>query len=54
MASLTYSVQIKLCWWVMPYLRACGMFAWLMGMEPDVDKITNTVLRGVKLRMEAK
>ena len=54
MSALTYAVQIKLSWWVIPYLRACALFAWLSGMEPDVDKITSNVLRGVKLRMEAK
>lgn len=47
-------LHMKFSWWVKPYLYACITFAWLTGMEPNLDKITGTVMRDVKFRLETK
>lgn len=54
MATCTSTISIKRSWWVIPYLRACMLFAWLTGMEPDGEKIAATVMRGMKLELEGK
>lgn len=51
MAICTMTVSVKRAWWVIPYLRACMLFAWLTGMEPDGEKIASTVSRGMKIEM---
>lgn len=51
MASMTLTACITYQWWVKPYLNACVMFAWLTGMEPDFEKIANTVFKGIKLKI---
>nr|WP_158546382.1 hypothetical protein [Pseudomonas sp. RW407] len=54
MATCTMTVSVKRSWWVIPYLRACMLFAWLTGMEPDEEKIAATVTRAMKIRMGRK
>ncbi|WP_440466887.1 hypothetical protein ACKI1H_27050 [Pseudomonas sp. YH-1] len=52
MAVCSLTVSIKRSWWVIAYLRACMLFAWLTGMEPDGEKIASTVTRGMKIAFE--
>lgn len=54
MATSTLAISIKRSWWVIPYLRACMLFAWLTGMEPDGEKITETVMRGMKCELKSQ
>ncbi|MCY1388614.1 hypothetical protein D9M71_33890 [compost metagenome] len=54
MAVSDLVLRISYAWWVIPYLRACMLFARLTGMEPDCDKVSALLMRGVKFRMEAK
>lgn len=54
MAVCTLTVSLKCSWWVTPYLRACMLFAWLSGMEPDGEKIAATVMRGMKCEFKSQ
>lgn len=54
MAACQLTVSIKRAWWVIPYLRAYMVFAWLTGMEPDSEKIAATVARGMKCELKSK
>lgn len=54
MAACQLTVSIKRAWWVIPYLRACMVFAWLTGMEPDGEKIAGMVMRGMKFEFKAR
>lgn len=53
MAACSLTVIVKRSWWVIPYLRACMLFAWLTGMEPDGEKIAATVMRGIKCQVQS-
>lgn len=54
MATCTMAVSVKRAWWVIPYLRACMLFAWLTGMEPDGEKIAAMVMRGMKCEFKSQ
>lgn len=45
----TITVTVRLAWWVMPYMNAVARFSELVGLDPDVDKVVSTAMRGVKL-----
>ena len=47
MTSIT--INISLAWWVRPYLYGVALFAFLTFMDPDIDKVTKVVLRGVRV-----
>lgn len=49
MALCTLQLCVTYKWWVKPYVNACILFAWLTGMEPDCEKIVDTMLKGMKL-----
>lgn len=46
MALCTLQLCITYKWWLKPYLYACTLAAWLTGVEPDIDKIAATVIKG--------
>ncbi|WP_175405543.1 MULTISPECIES: hypothetical protein [unclassified Pseudomonas] len=54
MAATQLTVSIKRAWWVIPYVRACMVFAWLTGMEPDGEKIADTAMRGMKFEFKSQ
>jgi len=54
MAACQLTVSIKRAWWAIPYVRACMMFAWLTGMEPDVEKIAAIISRGMKCEINSE
>jgi hypothetical protein len=51
MAVISINIRVAVAWWVVPYIRTVALFAALFGMTPDVDKITRTVMRGVRVRL---
>lgn len=52
MATITARVSVKRAWWVLPYLRSIEVFCWMTGMTPDLDKVSATVMRGFKMKVE--
>ena len=42
-------VQIKLRWWLKPYLSALVFFCHLWGTEPDWEKLDPIIKRGLKV-----
>lgn len=46
MASSEMKITVRRAWWVTPYLQAVMWFSDLTGLEPDIDKVAGTVLRG--------
>lgn len=44
----TVKVRFYFAWWVDPYLFGCALVAWITGSQPDVDKIADTTMKGVK------
>jgi len=45
-------VYVKRAWWVIPYLNAVVLFAEVMGLEPDLEKVSATITRGFKVVTE--
>jgi len=46
MARVEMKITMKRACWVMPYLQAVIWFSDLTGLEPDIEKVAGTVLRG--------
>jgi hypothetical protein len=49
MAQCTITVTAMVSWWVRPYIQAVALFSFATGMQPDVDKVASTCMRGVRL-----
>lgn len=49
MAQIAGRLTVRFSWWVQPYLTGVILFARTFGMEPDLDKVTSTVMRGVRV-----
>lgn len=47
----TVTIQMRLAWWVRPYLGSVVLFARLTGMEPDMAKVGAMVQRGLRTRV---
>lgn len=45
----TIRLTLKRAWWVMPYLFGVHACTWLTGLEPDMDKVCATALKGFKV-----
>lgn len=52
MATETVAIQVRIAWWVWPYVAACVMFAMLHGLQPNADKIARFVARhGMRIKV---
>jgi len=47
MASITLTVQVA--WWVRWYISGVALFAMLTGLEPDMERVKATAMKGVRL-----
>ncbi|SDI40266.1 hypothetical protein [Pseudomonas abietaniphila] len=52
MAISTITFTIKWAWWVIPYLQAVTWFSEWTGLDPDVDKVVATAMRGLRLELD--
>jgi hypothetical protein len=50
MARCSITLTVRVAWWVRPYICSVALFAWLTGMNPDMDKVTRTAMRGIEAR----
>lgn len=48
MADSIMTVEIRVSWWLYPYIWLLCCLCWVFGTEPDEDKLTKMVLRGIK------
>lgn len=51
MAQCSITVRVKVAWWVIPYARAVAAFAALHGLRPDSEKVSRTVMRGIRVKL---
>ena len=42
-------VTIRIAWWVRWYISVVALCAFLSGFQPDMEKITAKVMKGVRL-----
>ena len=47
MASI--NVTIRVAWWVRWYISGVALCAFITGAQPDMEKITAKVMKGVRL-----
>lgn len=41
---LTLTITVRSRWWVRPYLNAVALFSDVFGLEPDYERIANTII----------
>lgn len=46
-----FRLAAVLPWWVQPYLWALAIACYVMGTQPDVEKLRRKILRGVRFRI---
>ena len=46
----TFQLQAYLPWWFVLYLRACYVFAWMIGMEVDTDIVSAQAEKAIRFR----
>ena len=42
-------VAIRVAWWVRWYISGVALFAMLTGLEPDMERVKATAMKGVRL-----
>ena len=47
MASMT--IKVRIAWWVRWYISGVALRAFITGAQPDMEKITAKVMKGVRL-----
>ncbi|WKZ84182.1 hypothetical protein N5B55_10330 [Ralstonia pickettii] len=45
--SLFIPFNYRTAWWVAPYLKGVAWVARTTGVNPDIPKVTRTVMRGI-------
>ena len=50
--SITF--EVRLAWWVRPYLYALVLFALIHGVQVDEQKASRVIMRGLKLKVAQK
>ncbi len=46
--SLFIPYNCRVAWWVSPYLKGVAWVARTTGVNPDIPKVTRTVMRGIQ------
>jgi hypothetical protein len=44
-------VTFSFAWWVQPYIWALAIACWVMGTQPDVDKLRAKLRRGIRFKI---
>ena len=47
MARIT--IKVRVAWWVRWYISGVALFAFITGAQPDMEKITAKVMKGVRI-----
>ena len=47
MASMT--IKVRIAWWVRWYISGVALCSLLTGLEPDMEKVKATAMKGVRL-----
>jgi len=48
MASMT--IKVRIAWWVRWYISGVALCSLLTGLEPDMEKVKATVMKGVRIK----
>lgn len=51
MAQCNLTIRAHVAWWVRWYLSGVAIVAHLTCMEPDMEKVRRTVMRGVRFEI---
>lgn len=46
------TITVRVSWWVPHYINGVALCAWLMGSQPDMDRVAAKVLKGIRLQMD--
>lgn len=49
MATLTLSLNVKVAWWVKPYVSCVGFMCELFDCEPNMDRVKYWVSKGITI-----
>jgi hypothetical protein len=49
--TLTVHLEMKVSWWVRPYIASLALFAKTFGTQPDIAKAIRVIQRGIKVRV---
>lgn len=50
--TITITIRIKTAWWVCPYIQSVSLFAAMLGLQPNVEKVVQTALRGIRFEVQ--
>jgi hypothetical protein len=48
MASMT--IKVRIAWWVRWYISGVALCSLLTGLEPDMEKVKATAMKGVRIK----
>lgn len=47
-------VTVRLAWWAKAYVQSVALFAQMTGMEPDTEKVTAMLIKGLRTKVEMR
>lgn len=50
MSATVMRVEIRMAWWLFPYLNLVGALCYLFGVEPNMDRVGYWVRKGLKFK----
>lgn len=50
---ITVRIEVRMAWWLGPYLAGITLPCWLTGVEPDLQKVGRTMRRALRTRVVA-
>ena len=45
--TITCALNVRVAWWLMPYLRTLAFICAMTGMEPNMDRVRRVIDKGV-------
>lgn len=51
MARTRFTIELRVAWWVRPYLWSMARLPLLTRRLPDIDRVQRTVMRGLKVKV---
>lgn len=53
MSAVVMHIEIRVAWWLFPYLNTVRAMCYLLGVEPNMDRVAYWVRKGLTFKPAA-
>lgn len=51
MSAVEMHIEIRVAWWLFPYLNTVRGLSCLLGLDPNMDRVDYWVRKGLKIKL---